>query len=612
MTTLIIGNGFDIDHDLPTRYKDFLDFVKEINRNILRKEAEIKSQYLADTKLKTYVKELFLLQEKRSLKKEVITLLKGNMWIEYFLIIEGEFGENWIDFESEISQVVQELERVKDYVLSEMKNGMNNIRVPEYMKRKLNKLKFDAVSIYMKDSQKEIEEYISKWVDDLESMIRLLEIYLSDYVQNLEIEFFSPDIFELNPDHVISFNYTDTFQKMYSHGKNSIKYNYIHGKAVLEHNGNTCNMVLGIDEYLDENRKNKKTEFIQFKKYYQRIHKKTDCEYAHWFDKTGTFIPNNSVYVFGHSLDITDGDILTSIFSCPNTYIYIYYYDEGVYGKQIANLVSLLGQEVLLSKVYGEKPNIIFKKQKNRKHILNSEFEIATDISQLENLYNYNNIQAQKIVSDVARKVQDSNISYFGSQENVVSMYNVLRIIGLAEDNRSRLLSVAKTIYDNNLYGKNKILDASLWDYDDYAGHHNCPKKTAGFIGEINDYNKQKYKLYGIQMKDEKEGEESYLLHPDNLEESYSIEDYEKTFEYALDKMDLTTTDTREVLNALVTIGMHLDHGEVKNFYIKKYKSIKRPEIQAKILYILECIMERLYEEELERQFEESMQEYSL
>ena len=69
-------------------------------------------------------------------------------------------------------------------------------------------------------------------------------------------------------------------------------------------------MVLGIDEYLDESRKNKKTEFIQFKKYYQRIHKRTDCEYVYWFDKNKSVEKSkkydNEVYIFGHSLDITD------------------------------------------------------------------------------------------------------------------------------------------------------------------------------------------------------------------------------------------------------------------------------------------------------------------
>ncbi|MGN0683417.1 MAG: AbiH family protein [Oscillospiraceae bacterium] len=32
MNVLIIGNGFDIAHKLPTEYTSFLDFIKFINR----------------------------------------------------------------------------------------------------------------------------------------------------------------------------------------------------------------------------------------------------------------------------------------------------------------------------------------------------------------------------------------------------------------------------------------------------------------------------------------------------------------------------------------------------------------------------------------------------
>lgn len=31
MNILVIGNGFDLEHGLPTMYKDFLDFIKGIS-----------------------------------------------------------------------------------------------------------------------------------------------------------------------------------------------------------------------------------------------------------------------------------------------------------------------------------------------------------------------------------------------------------------------------------------------------------------------------------------------------------------------------------------------------------------------------------------------------
>lgn len=35
MEILLIGNGFDLEHDLPTHYKDFLDFVTKQEEFIL-------------------------------------------------------------------------------------------------------------------------------------------------------------------------------------------------------------------------------------------------------------------------------------------------------------------------------------------------------------------------------------------------------------------------------------------------------------------------------------------------------------------------------------------------------------------------------------------------
>ena len=110
MQTLIIGNGFDIDHNLPTKYKDFLCFIEEVNVVKGMSDNKIKKIYLDDSDLKTYIKQLFLASEKTQVKNEVISLLEANMWIDYFLRVKEEFGDNWIDFESEISQVVQELE----------------------------------------------------------------------------------------------------------------------------------------------------------------------------------------------------------------------------------------------------------------------------------------------------------------------------------------------------------------------------------------------------------------------------------------------------------------------------------------------------------------------
>jgi len=195
-----------------------------------------------------------------------------------------------------------------------------------------------------------IDEFIKRLVKDLNMLIRALEIYLSEFISKIECKVKVPEITALNPDHVLSFNYTNTYEKIYGVDKD-IEYDYIHGEVDTNKNIETCNLVLGIDEYLSDDRKNKDIEFVSFKKYYQRIYKQTGCKYLDWVGvikggykeyqrkmedsyaeivdalKDGSFDvypfqkkicsemfqgepPKHNLYVFGHSLDVTDPILL--------------------------------------------------------------------------------------------------------------------------------------------------------------------------------------------------------------------------------------------------------------------------------------------------------------
>ena len=122
----------------------------------------------------------------------------------------------------------------------------------------------------------------------MNKLIRALEIYLTDYVEKEECNCVLPDIQEIVKENVkgadgeeqikyckvLSFNYTNTYERLYldkQQIQNSI--DYIHGKAKLFNTVENNNMVLGIDEYLTDERKDRETEFIAFKKFYQRIYK---------------------------------------------------------------------------------------------------------------------------------------------------------------------------------------------------------------------------------------------------------------------------------------------------------------------------------------------------
>lgn len=122
MNMLIIGNGFDLAHGRPTTYGDFLNFIEQIVRT--RTYTRTKEQFektLPDlhTEVKRYILSAFETREfllddvannSNPVIDELYESLDENVWYEYFRTIVREDkmrGKNWIDFESEISEVIQ-------------------------------------------------------------------------------------------------------------------------------------------------------------------------------------------------------------------------------------------------------------------------------------------------------------------------------------------------------------------------------------------------------------------------------------------------------------------------------------------------------------------------
>ena len=113
MQILILGNGFDIEHKLPTQYKDFLSFVKEYLDLYNNENIELGIEAIGDGVKKDFYKSI-VVGEKKEIGNLLFESLKNNKWIEYFLKNQTYIKENWIDFESEISKIVILLEKVRD------------------------------------------------------------------------------------------------------------------------------------------------------------------------------------------------------------------------------------------------------------------------------------------------------------------------------------------------------------------------------------------------------------------------------------------------------------------------------------------------------------------
>lgn len=73
----------------------------------------------------------------------------------------------------------------------------------------------------------------------------------------------------------------------------------------------------------------------------------------------------DNLYIFGHSLDVTDGDILWDLILHENVHTTIFYHNKGVMGQQIANLVKVIGQDELIKRTGGSTKTIEFKLQQD-------------------------------------------------------------------------------------------------------------------------------------------------------------------------------------------------------------------------------------------------------
>ena len=355
---LIIGNGFDLANNLPTTYRDFLEFCEKVSYifedTSLKTVEEYYNKYLQEWEFNNDVKlnlmNFFIVKsntgettqriysfrfwqdsKKRSLflekMQELYDCINDNVWYRHFnekIKGNSKIGKNWIDFESEIAEVLL----TKDEKQSTYFN----------MQRELRALDDEMSSILLKH---------------LNRLTRALELYL-DVILNAitpkKIEDLNDEVFN----YILSFNYTNTFFKHY---KMNISYEYterccIHGEVSDTSSIETCNLVLGIDdkEEIDDE------QFLPFKKFYQRIIKQTNNNYSNWLDEIKTSPEYKyELHIFGHSLDVTDKDILKDFMLNDNVVTKIYYYrryenDKADFSSKIRNLIKIIGKEELIKR----------------------------------------------------------------------------------------------------------------------------------------------------------------------------------------------------------------------------------------------------------------------
>ena len=265
---LIIGNGFDLYHKLPTRYTDFLFLVRNWEKfYALYTEQLLKSPKMNSEaeheQLSVSVNEYGKLTEEAledfanhaiCLDNESISILgdiiSRNVWIKYF-IETGYSSEGWIDFEAEIEKLLVlvekfcacEIYKCEGKVMSQVINPtmykaikcvMTHskampLNVGLYSKSEIEKIVYGDVKIQL----------LAELKIELNDLIRALTIYMREFVGNIKVSCFSQQIKELKNINLLNFNYTYTYKSVYGNANSN---HQVHGSLAND------DIVLGVSD----------------------------------------------------------------------------------------------------------------------------------------------------------------------------------------------------------------------------------------------------------------------------------------------------------------------------------------------------------------------------
>lgn len=365
---LMLGNGFDLYYKHPTKYHNFLqiaDFLSRVDLRVFRTIGELLRCFL-DVHKDEFIASCYEAHKESYDKLDVpyekiegmLQFIADNPWFKY-LIESYNQDVGWIDFEKEISRVVNVVRRViidsqlpggfipevdnpvDNHILSFfitldygcVRNVWNDGRTTSAYTYKLEEkycieypLGSGNTTI---NSTKIISDLFAKLTDLSEALKLYLAIFTEgDFYYDQESSSNFGNLL-LRSNRIVTFNYTKSHQNRF-YGV----VNHLHGNI-------DGNIVLGInpDKYDEVDQADPLC--IAFKKYHQRVMYGTDSDYLAWI--TGDHL-EYTLTVMGHSLDVTDADIIKELFSKAKE-ITILYHDTQAKSSYIGNIVKMYGHK---------------------------------------------------------------------------------------------------------------------------------------------------------------------------------------------------------------------------------------------------------------------------
>lgn len=311
---IIIGNGFDLAHNLKTGYQDFiLEYLKKSlkecvtssRKHIIGKPGEFyhyKDELIELKQKNKYDKdEFFKALEKNKTAEELISFIKAqNFQVSYHFIlleetIKGYCNHNWVDIESLYFELMFNLHKDKQPI-----KEYNN-------KFDILKSKLEA---YLLDVQIKTPFSVSKNIKEIMNKYN--------------------DIFYNNEESlmILNFNYTNTINayKAYFGWSN---YNVINIHGGLKDSNNPIIFGFGDEHNLDYKNLENEDDKNLF----------THIKSVHYFKKNNhpdlmTYLNSKEfeVYIFGHSCGVSDRTLLKEIFEhqkCEKIKIFYHQKDDG-------------------------------------------------------------------------------------------------------------------------------------------------------------------------------------------------------------------------------------------------------------------------------------------
>lgn len=363
MNVLMLGNGFDLNYKLPTKYINFLNTVKYISESNLTDVKTVGDIWGAEElqQVDKDVAESYIqhqaVYDSAMIEKETLIklseLAKNNLWFSYLLTsFNRDIG--WIDFEKEINIVLHAFQSflAETHIVFDKKAFLESktnqyiIGYFDFFHQPTNpglfgdttrRVKDEFTTVYPQGSANKVidkEKIIQTLENELNALAEGLRIYLQSFIENVVGEMcryksLNPLSALMNAQRVVTFNYTNTYEQVYK----CENVCHIHG------NVKDC-IILGVNPDKSDDIDTVDTSFVRFKKYFQRVVHRSDVDYLEWITKNQQ---STSLLVMGHSLDVTDQDIIVQMFEAAQ-YITVLYHNDQAKASLITNLIRIYGK----------------------------------------------------------------------------------------------------------------------------------------------------------------------------------------------------------------------------------------------------------------------------